>query len=103
MSFDFSDLVVQDDDECYNYDNFLADSIYDWLKEPENVLNACDAIEEGKKYKQNQKIKSIQLFNKHNHKIQVIGKKYHIIEVLIGKNKRKITYKIVYFPYQMLV
>ena len=46
MSFDFSDLVIQDDDECYNYDNFLADSIYDWLKEPENVLNACDAIEE---------------------------------------------------------
>ena len=45
MSFDFSDLVIQDD-EFYNYDNFLSDPIYDWLKEPENVLNACDAIEE---------------------------------------------------------
>ena len=49
MSFDFSDLVVNDDDECYNFDNFLSDPIYDWLKEPENVLNACDAIEEEKK------------------------------------------------------
>ena len=46
MSFDFSDLVIQDDNECYNYDNFLSDPIYDWLKEPENILNACDAIEE---------------------------------------------------------
>ena len=47
MSFDFSDLVLQDDEsEFYNYDNFLSDPIYDWLKEPENVLNACDAIEE---------------------------------------------------------
>ena len=46
MSFDFSDLVIEDDNECNNYDNFLSDAIYDWLKEPENVLNACDAIEE---------------------------------------------------------
>ena len=47
MSFDFSDLVVQDDgSEFYNYDNFLSDPIYDWLKEPDNVLNACNAIEE---------------------------------------------------------
>ena len=47
MSFDFSDLVLQDDEsEFYNYDNFLSDPIYDWLKEPDNVLNACDAIEE---------------------------------------------------------
>ena len=47
MSFDFSDLVIQDDEsEFYNYDNFLSDPIYDWLKEPDNVLNACDAIEE---------------------------------------------------------
>ena len=52
MSFDFSDLVVQDDDKCYNYDNFLADSIYDWLYEPEYVLNACDAIEEQAKPKE---------------------------------------------------
>ena len=46
MSFDFSDLVIEDDNECYNYDNFLSDPIYDWLNEPENVLNACDAIED---------------------------------------------------------
>ena len=47
MSFDFSDLVVQDDEsEFYNYDNFLSDPIYDWLQEPDNVLNACNAIEE---------------------------------------------------------
>ena len=52
MSFDFSDLVMQDDNECYNYDNFLSDAIYDWLKEPENVLNACDAIEEQAKPKE---------------------------------------------------
>ena len=46
MSFDFSDIVVNDDDEFYNYDNFLSDPIYDWLQEPDNVLNACNAIEE---------------------------------------------------------
>ena len=47
MSFDFSDLVVQDDgSDFYNYDNFLSDPIYDWLQEPDNVLNACNAIEE---------------------------------------------------------
>ena len=47
MSFDFSDLVLQDDEsDFYNYDNFLSDPIYDWLKEPDNVLNACAAIEE---------------------------------------------------------
>ena len=57
MSFDFSDLVVQDDDECYNYDNFLADSIFDWLKEPENVLSACDAIEEEQQQQQQAKPK----------------------------------------------
>ena len=52
MSFDFSDLVIEDDNECYNYDNFLSDPIYDWLKEPENVLNACDAIEQQAKPKE---------------------------------------------------
>ena len=51
MSFDFSDLVIQDD-EFYNYDNFLSDPIYDWLKEPENVLNACDAIIEEQQQQQ---------------------------------------------------
>ena len=54
MSFDFSDLVLQDD-ECYNYDNFLSDPIYDWLKEPDNVLNACNAIEEEKQAKPKEK------------------------------------------------
>ena len=55
MSFDFSDLVLQDDkSDFYNYDNFLSDSIYDWLKEPENVLNACDAIEEEEQQQQQQ-------------------------------------------------
>ena len=47
MSFEFSDLVIQDDEtEFYNYDNFLSDPIYDWLQEPDNVLSACNAIEE---------------------------------------------------------
>ena len=71
MSFDFSDLVVQDDgSDFYNYDNFLSDPIYDWLQEPDNVLNACNAIEEQAKPKE----KSIQLFNNHKHKIQLIIK-----------------------------
>ena len=52
MSFDFSDLVIEVDNECYNYDNVLSDPIYDWLKEPENVLNACDAIEQQAKPKE---------------------------------------------------
>ena len=93
MSFDFSDLVIQDDDECFNYDNFLSDPIYDWLKEPENVLNACDAIIEEQQQQQQQpkpKEKNIQLFNKHNHKIQVIIKELHIIEDHTGKNKKRI-------------
>ena len=59
MSFDFSDLVIQDDEsEFYNYDNFLSDPIYDWLKEPDNVLNACNAIEE-KQQKPKQKLVTI--------------------------------------------
>ena len=69
MSFEFSELVIQDDDnqnDFYNYDNFLADSIYDWLKEPENVLSACDAIEEEQQQQAKPKTKNIQLFNKHN-------------------------------------
>ena len=58
MSFDFSDLVLQDDkSDFYNYDNFLSDPIYDWLKEPENVLNACDAIEEKQQQQQQAKPK----------------------------------------------
>ena len=59
MSFDFSDLVVQDDgSEFYNYDNFLSDPIYDWLQEPDNVLNACNAIEEEQ---QKQSLKDAQI------------------------------------------
>ena len=52
MSFDFSDLVIPEDvneTDYFNYDNFLSDPIYDWLKEPEEVLNACVAVEEEKK------------------------------------------------------
>ena len=86
MSFDFSDLVLQDDEsEFYNYDNFLSDPIYDWLKEPENVLNACDAIEQQAKPKE----KNIQLFNNHNHKIQVIIKDLRILEDHTRKNQKK--------------
>jgi hypothetical protein len=43
MAFDFSDLVTPDDvneNDFFNYDNFLSDAIYDWLKEPEEVLIA---------------------------------------------------------------
>ena len=55
MSFEFSELILPDDDnDFYNYDNFLSDPIYDWLNEPEEVLNACVAIEEEKKNKKNQ-------------------------------------------------
>ena len=92
MSFDFSDLVIQDDDECFNYDNFLSDPIYDWLKEPENVLNACDAIEEKQQQQQQAKPKekNIQLFNNHNLIKQAGKEKYHIVVVHIGKEKMKI-------------
>ena len=93
MSFDFSDLVMQDDNECYNYDNFLSDPIYDWLKEPENVLNACNAIEQQAKPKE----KNIQLFNNHNHKVQLIIKDLHILEDHTRKNQKRI--KIVYTDY----
>ena len=44
MSFDFSDLVIPEnvnETDFFNYDNFLSDPIYDWLNEPEEVLNAC--------------------------------------------------------------
>ena len=92
MSFDFSDLVIQDD-EFYNYDNFLSDPIYDWLKEPENVLNACDAIEQQAKPKE----KNIQLFNNHSHKVQLIIKDLHILEDHTRKNIKRI--KIVYKYY----
>ena len=44
MSFDFSDLVLPEDvdeNDFFNYDNFLSDPIYDWLNKPEEVLSAC--------------------------------------------------------------
>ena len=88
MSFDFSDLVIQDDDECFNYDNFLSYPIYDWLKEPENVLNACDAIEQQAKPKET----NIQLFNNHSHKVQLIIKDLHILEDHTRKNKKRMPF-----------
>ena len=52
MSFEFSELVLPDDD--FNYDNFLSDPIYDWLNEPEEVLNACADLDKEIKSKTNQ-------------------------------------------------
>ena len=52
MSFDFSDLVIPKDvneTDFFNCDNFLSDSIYDWLNEPEAVLSACDTLEQQQK------------------------------------------------------
>ena len=56
MSFDFSDLVIPDDDanenvDNYDYTQFLTDPIYDWLNIPEEILQVCDDIEEKKKKK----------------------------------------------------
>ena len=56
MSFDFSDLVIPDDgneNDNYDYSQFLTDPIYDWLNSPEEILQVCDNIE-GEK---NKKIK----------------------------------------------
>jgi hypothetical protein len=52
MSFDFSDLVIPNDDNDmndnydYDYAQFLADPIYDWLNFPEEILQVCDDVEE---------------------------------------------------------
>ena len=52
MSFDFSDLVVPDDDnDNYDFTQFLAESIYDWLNSTEEILQVCDDIEEERKKK----------------------------------------------------
>ena len=52
MSFDFSDLVIPDDgNDNYDYSQFLADPIYDWLNSPEEILQVCDDIEEERKKK----------------------------------------------------
>ena len=50
MSFDFSDLVVPDDEnDNYDYTQFLAEPIYDWLNSPEELLQVCDDIGEERK------------------------------------------------------
>ena len=52
MSFDFSDLVIPEDandNDNYDYSQFLADPIYDWLNSPEEVLQVCDDMQEEKK------------------------------------------------------
>ena len=57
MSFDFSDLVIPEDvneTDFFHYGYFLFDAIYDWLKEPEEVLIACADLEKEKKNKTNQ-------------------------------------------------
>ena len=40
MSFDFSDLVIpiDDNDDNFDYSQFLADPIYDWLNFSEQIL-----------------------------------------------------------------
>ena len=70
MSFDFSDLVIGDDaNDNFDYTQFLAEPIYDWLNSPEEILQVCDDIEEEKKKRK------LQLFNNHNHKALHIIKK----------------------------
>ena len=54
MSFDFSDLVIPDDgvdNFNFDYSQFLADPIYDWLNLPEEVLQVCQDLEEEEKEK----------------------------------------------------
>jgi hypothetical protein len=54
MSFDFSDLVIPNDDidDNFDYSQFLADSFYDWLNFPEQILQVCANVEEEKTKKQ---------------------------------------------------
>ena len=88
MSFDFSDLVIPDDgvdNFNFDYSQFLADPIYDWLNLPEEVLQVCEDLEEEKKRKE-----KLQLFNNHNLIKQADKEKYHIVVVHIGKEKMKI-------------
>jgi hypothetical protein len=92
MSFDFSDLVLADDpndNDSYDYTLFLANPIYDWISSPEEILHVCEDIKEEEKKKE-----KLQLFNNHNHKIQVITKKYHIVEVHTAKRKIEIIHKM---------
>ena len=81
MSFDFSDLVIPDESgDNYDYSQFLSEPIYDWLNFPDAALQACDDLEEEKT-----KNEKLQLFNKHNQKIQLHGKKYYIVVDHIAK------------------
>ena len=53
MSFDFSDLVIPEEDtnENFDYSQFLSDPIYDWLNRPEEILQVCDDLEKEKNKK----------------------------------------------------
>ena len=50
MYFDFGDLVISNDDndDNFDYSQFLADPIYDWLNFPEQILQVCANVEEEK-------------------------------------------------------
>ena len=80
MSFDFSDLVFSNDEvefvnenvdnnDNYDYTQFLSDPIYDWLNSPEEILQVCDDIEEkGKKKRKVTIIQQAQTQNNNSHK-----------------------------------
>ena len=78
MSFDFSDLVIPNDDNAtndnydYDYAQFLADPIYDWLNFPEEILHVCNDVEEkdveDKKTKKPKIVTIIQQPQPHYHK-----------------------------------
>ena len=97
MSFDFSDLVIEDDNECYNYDNFLSDAIYDWLKEPENVLNACDAIEEKQQQQAKPKEKIYNYSTSTTPKYRLLEKSFISSRSIQKKTKKELSYKNSYF------
>ena len=87
MSFDFSDLVIPDDgnenDFNYDFSQFLADPIYDWLNSPEEILQVCDTIEDEKRKKE-----KLQLFNNHSLNTHYV-KNHHIAEVHTAKKRSK--------------
>jgi hypothetical protein len=80
MSFDFSDLVFLNDEvvlnenenvdnnDNYDYTQFLSDPIYDWLDSPEEILQVCDDIEEKKKKRKVTIIQQAQIQNNNTHK-----------------------------------
>jgi hypothetical protein len=51
MSFDFSDLVIPDEDDNYDHTQFLTEPNYDWLNSPAEILQVCDETEKEKKRK----------------------------------------------------